>query len=504
MCYIASIMLVVLFSSVSLELLIYALSAAWRLRQALVVVPIAMTSFATAGLLVSRPSWAMIPVCVVATFRVINHVRVAKGRMNQWYLRKVTARSGFILGLLQVLAIGIMYLPSPDMAQVLIALAAISLFCGVATFLTSIRTISKTRYRESNDHYPDRDLPTVTICIPARNETKDLEDCLNSVLSNDYPKLEILVLDDCSQDKTAEIIRSFAHKGVRFIKGREPEERWLAKNQAYAHLADEANGEYMIFSGVDIRFGPTSVRAIVTTMLSRKKDMVSVLPRRLTSKAQDVLIQPMRYWWELALPRRLFNRPAVLSSCWAIKRQRLKKLGSFKAVSHAIIPEGFFARELVKTDDYSFLRASDTLDIQTRKNLDAQRETAIRVRYPQIRRRLELVLLMTVVHVFLLLLPFVLMLSVFWAGFGLLQLLAGIACILLVLTHVIIVQVSNPANVLVAALSFPLVVLTELYIGMVSMFRYEFSVVDWKGRNVCIPVMHTYSKQDFLNSAKRR
>src|SRR5690606_10627587 len=76
--------------------------------------------------------------------------------------------------------------------------------------------LRKTRHITNRTHYSDKELPTVSVCIPARNETNALEDCLRSMLANDYPKLEILVLDDCSQDRTAEVIKSFAHAGVRF------------------------------------------------------------------------------------------------------------------------------------------------------------------------------------------------------------------------------------------------------------------------------------------------
>jgi len=76
--------------------------------------------------------------------------------------------------------------------------------------------------------------------------------------SHDYPKLEIIVLDDCSQNKhTPEIIRSFAHDGVRFIQGEHPKPTWLAKNQAYDRLAQESSGEFILFCGVDVRFSQT-------------------------------------------------------------------------------------------------------------------------------------------------------------------------------------------------------------------------------------------------------
>lgn len=481
-------------TSIVLEWGLYALPPLWSVRRYVMAVPLALTVFGSVVLLLQWWDVWVGVVVVVSAFRLVNQLRIAEGRMQAQYLRFASRRTGLVLGVLQLLLLGVVWLSGKVSWPLLLPLAGVQLAVAAGILVISWRTIAKTGRRSSEAHYSDKDLPTVSVAIPARNETTDLEECLRSVLANTYPKLEVLVLDDCSQDKTAEVIRSFAHDGVRFIKGDEPQDRWLAKNQAYDRLADEATGELILFCGVDVRFGSEAVRAIVTMLLDRKKDMVSVLPRRLSSDPWAALIQPMRYWWELALPRRFFNRPAVLSTCWLIRRKSLKELGGFEAVSHAIIPEGYFARELVKRDGYSFVRADEQLDIRTQKSLTDQRETAIRTRYPEVRRRPEWAMLLVMAEVALLLGPFAVVVSGFWLGFDVAQLLAGIACLLLIITHVAIVQISNPANVVVAVFNLPLAILTEIAMGLASMYQYEFSVVDWKGRNICIPVMHVIPK----------
>jgi hypothetical protein len=57
-------------------------------------------------------------------------------------------------------------------------------------------------------------------------------------------------------------------------------------------------------------------------------------------------------------------------------------------------------------------------------------------------------------------------------------------------THVIIIQASNPSNTLVALINLPLAAISELALTLASMYQYEFSVVEWKGRNITPPVMH--------------
>lgn len=317
-------------------------------------------------------------------------------------------------------------------------------------------------------------------------------------LSN-CPKLEVLVLDDCSQDRTSEIIKDFAQDGVRFLQGRVPPDRWLAKNYAYHQLSQAASGEFILFCGVDVRLGPDAIRSLVTTLLNKKRLMMSIMPLRVGGSIRTAVIQPMRYWWELALPRRLFNRPPVLSSCWLIQRRTLKKLGGLGAVSRTIIPETYFARELIKTDSYAFMRADEHLDIRTVKTPHAQLRTAIRTRYPQMRRQPENVLFLSLLETLFLLGPFITVLISFWRGFDVTAWLAALACLMLIIAHYQIMSISNPANTVVALFNFPAVVITEILLLHISMYRYEFSSVEWKGRNVCIPVMQVIPKLPSVN-----
>lgn len=481
--------------SLLLEALMY-FRPFWRFRTQLIPIVLMITSFSVTGLLFQDFSLISVAVAILVIFRVLNLLRIAKGRMHPNYLYYVTRRTSLWLGLYHLLVLATARLVNDYLTsyQIWLFYAAGLLVTAASVCIITFINIYKTRHVNVAGSYADRDLPTVTVAIPARNETLELEECLRSILANDYPKLEVIVLDDCSQDRTSEIIRDFAHDGVRFVRGAEPHERWLSKNQAYQKLYEESSGELILFCGVDVRFGTNSVRALVTTMLNRKKQMTSIMPRRLTGNFTAGFLQPMRYWWELALPRRPFNRPPVLSTCWLISRATLKRLGGFAAVSHTILPEGYFAREVIKNDGYSFIRADDLLDIQTRKGLSEQQETAIRTNYPLLRRRLEWLMLISVINLFGLVVPFGLALSAIWLGLGPVQLYALAACGFLVATHLSIIQVSNPPNILVGLFNLPVASLAEFILGYASMWQYEFGVIEWKGRNICIPVMHVTPK----------
>jgi glycosyltransferase involved in cell wall biosynthesis len=445
-------------------------------------------------------TWFSVVVCVLLPFRLLNIARLIKARMHPYYLTRVVSRTSLvILGMH-----GLGYLMVwPRTHQYWGLLPALNLLMACLMLILLIFHLRKTRHIPNKTHFSDSELPTVSVCIPARNETDSLEECLKSVLTNDYPKLEILVLDDCSQDRTAEIIKSFAHDGVRFIQGDEPEARWLAKNQAYDKLTREATGELLLFCGVDVRLGSQAIRALVTTMLNRKKSMISVLPLRFYSKASEAFLQPMRYWWELIPPRKLFKRPAVLSTCWLVDREKLKKAGGFKAVSHAIIPEGYFARHFIKTDGYSFIRADEELDIRTAKPFEEQLATAIRTNYPQIRRRPEMALILTLFTMSALIGPFILLPLAIFSFNTPLALISVLTIILLTLTHVLVLQYSDPGNVPLGFINLPVSAFMEIVVGYLSMLKYEFGSVEWKDRNVCIPVMHVIPKREFTRQLSK-
>jgi glycosyltransferase involved in cell wall biosynthesis len=438
------------------------------------------------------PNLISYTVFILSIFRLNNLMRITQGRINEFHLSHVVKRTSLTLIPLQLVLVWLLF-ALPDYVltlHFLIGLATVQATAALVLAISTRNNIIKTRYSLLDKFLSDKELPTVTVAVPARNETAELSDCLQALVASDYPKLEIIVLDDCSQDKTSDIIKSFAQAGVRFIHGHEPKEKWLAKNQAYDELSAAATGQFIVFCGVDTRIEPGTIRAVVTYAATKNKDMICVLPQHLNSAFISGLIQPMRYWWELALPRKIFNRPAVLSSFWLIKSSRLKDLGGFSAVSRAVIPESYFAKQLVASDSYSFLTSTNDLAVISVKRFQDQFDRAIRMLYPQVHKRLELVALFSIIETTLFLGPLVLAIAGLVFGRAALYVPAIMSIFLLEITHAEILKLSSRPYRRLMVLNFPIMVAVEIVLGLLSMFKYEFSEVDWKGRNICLPVMH--------------
>src|SRR5258708_23758653 len=228
-------------------------SLAWKRPTAvLLMVGILLSSVV---LVIVGPNAATLLVLLASAYRICNMARLVRSRVDERYLHRTTIRtSAWIIGL-QMLLLAIWgFVAWWHVGGYLIwLLVTYGILAGSLVLLAStmrhVRTTRAPRLPEPG--ISDHDLPTLTVAIPARNETDDLEACLTSLVASNYPKLEILVLDDCSQSRrTPEIIRSYAHAGVRFVEGKSPERNWLAKNQAYQQLFEEANGELLLFAGV--------------------------------------------------------------------------------------------------------------------------------------------------------------------------------------------------------------------------------------------------------------
>jgi hypothetical protein len=492
-------MFILFFASATVEALQYT-QFLWSFRKMLAAVSLALIAGFTGLAATIQPIYICLPLLYLLMYRVLNIYRIYEGNSHSERLR-TTARLSYIClagtQLVFLLMSVVLTNSRTDLSGVGIAYA-VALFLvttGVMLLYTTASSRKRMQLPEIDKNFVSRDLPTLTVAIPARNETDDLEACLQSLVKSTYPKLEILVLDDCSQNKrTPEIIRQFAHDGVRFIAGDAPEEEWLAKNYAYFRLAREANGELLMFCGVDARFETHTIKTMVESMLVSNKDMMSLMPiNALPDTAiRSLLLQPIRYAWEVSLPRNWRKRPPTLSTCWIISKDALGHLGGFASVRRTILPERYFARQLQQENRYGFYAASAETGLLCKKQYIEQRDTAIRMRYPQMYKRLEVVALFTLCSLLVALAPFVLfVLAIVWQDW-LLAVGTVAAAVLQVMWFSRIAWLAYRQELQIRSLAVHLALLYDLYILHISFWRYEFSEVIWKDRNICIPVMQVY------------
>src|SRR5438874_10367689 len=124
----------------------------------------------------------------------------------------------------------------------------------LALLLISVRyVVPRPRLR---DYEPLSSGPLVSVIIPARNEARNIERCVRSVLATDYKPIEVIVVDDRSTDGTAELVEPATGERLRLVRGAELPSGWFGKQWAIVQGYRVARGELLLFADADTKHEP--------------------------------------------------------------------------------------------------------------------------------------------------------------------------------------------------------------------------------------------------------
>ena len=128
-----------------------------------------------------------------------------------------------------------------------------------------------------NDVEEAKDL-LISICIPARNEAENIGGCVQAALATRWPNLEVIVVDDRSEDDTAELARKAGEGDARLhvFSGVEPVVGWAGKPWTCSRAAGESRGQLICFLDADVRVAPDAIPALVDVMVKEKLRLLSI------------------------------------------------------------------------------------------------------------------------------------------------------------------------------------------------------------------------------------
>lgn len=202
-------------------------------------------------------------------------------------------------------------------------------------------------------------LPALSVVVPARNEERQIETCVRSLLAQRYPDFEVIVVDDCSTDATSSILKSVAAADARLrvVHGEALPDGWFGKPWALAQGARAARGRWLLFTDADTQHEPPACASAVRYALARDVSFLSLLPtQRFESTAERAVLPTIL--WMIAFgvgsldaindPKRLdaaiFNGQYLLC-----KRSALEAIGGHDRV-RASVAEDYDLARIVKRD----------------------------------------------------------------------------------------------------------------------------------------------------------
>ncbi len=195
--------------------------------------------------------------------------------------------------------------------------------------------------------------PRVSMLIPARNEAGNIQSSLSSLLAQDYPNFEILLLDDHSEDATCSLAQETAGGDERFrlVKGEHLPVGWLGKNWACHQLARQAVGDVLVFTDADIRWKPGALSALIAGREKHAADVLTVWPDQETVSPTERMVIPMMMLVVLGYLPEIFVRflpiplfAAANGQCLAFTRPAYARIGGHAAVSDHVVEDVALSR----------------------------------------------------------------------------------------------------------------------------------------------------------------
>ena len=206
---------------------------------------------------------------------------------------------------------------------------------------------------------PSGALPSLSIVVPARDEERQIERCVRSLLAQRHADFEVVVVDDGSEDRTLEILQRIAadEPRLKVVSGAPLPDGWIGKPWALRQGAEHARGEWLLFTDADTIHEPDGAASALGYALLHEARVVSLLPTQLFESPSERVLLPAILWMiafavgsldAINDPRRtdaaIFNGQYLL-----FERGAYDALGGHASVREKVAEDYEFAR-LVKRD----------------------------------------------------------------------------------------------------------------------------------------------------------
>jgi chlorobactene glucosyltransferase len=198
--------------------------------------------------------------------------------------------------------------------------------------------------------------PKVSIIIPALNEENNITKCLDSLLTQDYPNIEIVAVNDSSFDTTGKIMHTYGirnSKRIMVINAEPKPVDWIGKSwacyQGYLH----ASGEIFVFIDADTTIcSPSAISAAVIYLIEQKLDAITARPKIICDNIWTKIMLPILWTFShIKYSSLCVNNPksktGYFFGCfYLITRKTYESIGTHKAVKNEIVEDAALGKKV--------------------------------------------------------------------------------------------------------------------------------------------------------------
>ena len=245
------------------------------------------------------------------------------------------------------------------------------------------------------------DYPSVCAIVPARDEAESIETSLTSLLKQDYPgKFSIVLVDDNSSDRTAEIAVATAEKlnkseRLTVVSGKPLASGWKGKlwamQQGIVEARSQTTPEYFLLTDADIQHPTDNIKQLVAKAQSQQLDLVSLMVLlRCQSFWEKLLIPAFVFFFQKLYPFAWVNNPdrsmaAAAGGCILISNQALIEIGGIATIKNALIDDCSLAQAVKSTGKNIWFGLSETTtSLRGYDSLSVIWDTIARTAYTQL------------------------------------------------------------------------------------------------------------------------
>jgi len=195
----------------------------------------------------------------------------------------------------------------------------------------------------------------LSVLVPARDEERTIQACVESLLKQDYANYEVIVLDDHSTDKTAQYLLELQQRypHLKTLKAKDLPPDWHGKAFACEQLGQTADGEILLFTDADTVHKPGSLSACLAEFEKSKADLLTLVPKMHMETWGEKLILPLLHftlfvYLPLAIVR-WFKIPAFAfgnGQYLMFRRSAYDTIGRHESVKSALVEDVWLARRI--------------------------------------------------------------------------------------------------------------------------------------------------------------